>query len=424
MRNAGRTGRGFARRAVPAISAAVLLLPVTFPVAAASSAFAASSWPPAPGKAVAFQRVPAGAGVLYSRPVAGRCPLGFAPGVSWDRSNYVNEEMSGKYVVDDFGNSRFFSKTAGHRVTMVTPSGRLVRPKALLHKGDRVCRRTDPQGNKPIADPAGTIMGLPAGFPAHPSVDDVKALGLSTATRTVPTFQVPQPAAPRSPARLPAAVTLGSVQSVVSVGSSPHVPTPEDGPAPYGFSPDRIYDITFTYRIAGGSGVMKLARQDDAFTTPEHFDAWTAAEEEWARVTGFTDANARPGAPAACCERRYDALPLTGPSVDLTMSIQGAVSPGVPLLADGSPRPGSSGISTALYTMARGTFDDFGQEYVPVSATWGWAISQDYGAFDPKVNAGCHPLTTGASSCGRDPSGKGTNSAPALGAVFIPVGAR
>ncbi len=372
----------------------------------------------------AFQRVPGGAGVLYSRPVGDRCPLGFALGYVWDRSDPVQAEMSGQYTVDAFGNSRFFAKTAGHRVTMVTRAGHLVRPKVLLHKGDRVCRRTDPQGNKPIADAAGTIMGLPAGFPVHPTVDDVQALGLNTSTRTVPTFQVPQPVVPRSRAQLPTSVTLGAVQSVVHVGTNPHVASESDGAAPYGFSPDRIYDVTFIYRVTGGSGVMKLARQDDVFTTPEQFDAWTKAEEEWARVTGFTDVNAKPGTAAACCERRFDALPLTGPSVDLAMTMKGAVSPGVPLLADGTPRLGPSGIATALYNMARGTFDDFGQEYLPVSATWGWAVTQAFGDFDAKVNAGCHPLTTGASSCGRDPSGRGTNSGPALGAAFIPVVAR
>lgn len=425
MNDARPTGRARAWPAVRATAAAGVLVAVAISLASASAVSAASSWPPAPGKAVAFQRVPAGAGVLYSRPVAGRCPFGFVLATAWDRSSTVNAELSGKYA-DEFGNSRLLSKTAGSRVTMVTPAGRLVRPKVLLRKGDRVCRRTDPQGNKPIADPPGTIMGLPAGFPAHPTVDDVKALGLSTSTRTVPTFQVPQPAVPRSRAQLPDAVTLGSVQSIVPVGTAPHVAEIGDQPAPNGFSPDRFFDVTFTYRVVGGSGVLTLHPSSDRFTTDEAYDKWVAANTAWQYATGFTAATPGGDGSRSCCGRPYEALPLASSgTTDLTVTRRAMRSPGVPLQADGTPpATARSSVADDLGTLALGTFDDFGQEYLPLSSTFTWSIGQDFGQYDPKVNAGCHPLTTSGNSCNYDPAGKTQNNGPSLGVVSIPVGAR
>lgn len=404
------------------VVAAGILAVVASPFVSSTFATAGTSWPPSPGEAVAFQRVPAHAGVLYSRPAGDRCPLGFALGYVWDRSDPIDAELSGRYTVDAFGNSHFFAKTAGRRVTMVTPAGQLVRPKVLLHKGDRVCRRMDPQGNKPIVDPAGTIMGLPAGFPAHPTVDDVKALGLSTSTRTVPTFQVPQPGVARSRAKLPTAVTLGSVQSVTYLGSTPHVALNTDPAAPYGFSPDRHFDVTVTYRVTGGSGVLTVKPTAAQFTSDGASDAWEAAKAAWQQATGFTFVKPD-GGQLICCDPPYEAVPLSSSgSSDLTLIYRAVTAAGVQLLADDSPRVLETGIGLQLGPLARGTFDDFGQEYLPISSTWGWSIAQDFGAFNPKVNAGCHPLTTSGDSCNVGPDGRYARDPASTGLAWIPVG--
>ncbi len=414
MSKARRLGRA-------CVTAVGIMAAVAVPVSSSSSAPAAASWPPPAGSAIAFQRVPVKAGVLYSKPTQARCPLGFALGYAWDRSDPINAEMSGHYTVDEYGTSRFFPKLAGHRVTMVTPAGRLVRPKVLLHKGDRVCRRTDAIGFKPIADPAGTIMGLPAGFPKHPTVDDVKALGLSTSTRTVPTFQVPQPAVPRSRAQLPSGVTLGSVQSVTRVASTPHVSSNADPAAPYGFSPDLVYDLTVTYRIAGGSGVLTSKPTKAQFTTSEAYDKWAADNDAWQVATGFED----PRDGDVCCDLPYDAAPLSSSgSSDFVLTYRGISVGGVPLLANGSPRSAEAVAALQLGPLARGTFDDFGQEYLPPSATWGWSIGQDFGRFDPKINTGCHPLTASGNSCNTDPGGRYAEDPASTGLVWVAVGAR
>ncbi|MDI1288926.1 MAG: hypothetical protein PSX37_03115, partial [bacterium] len=243
---------------------------------------------------------------------------------------------------------------------------------------------------------------------------------------TVPTFQVPQPAAPRSRALLPSAVTLGSVQSVVQVGTAPHDAEAGDQAAPYGFSPDRFYDVTFTYRVIGGAGVLTLRPNSDRFTTGDAYDKWVAANTAWQYATGFTAPTPGGNGSDSCCGRPYEALPLspTG-STDLTVTRQNMRSPGVPLQANGTPSPTArSAVADDLGSLAMGTFDDYGQEYLPLSSTFAWSIGQDLGQYDPKVNAGCHPLTTSGNSCNYDPAGKTQNNGPPLGAVSIPVSAR
>lgn len=397
------------RRAASVLAATAVVLAGIAPTAAAAAPAwqgtpaARAAWPPPVGQAPAFQRVPAKAGVLYAKPKGRTCPLGFAHRAVWDRGSTLYPELSGQYA-DVQG--QFLKGYAGRRVTMISFDGRLIARKAALRKGQRICQRVDGQLGKPYADPGGTIMGLPVGFPAKPTVDDVQALGLGPATRTVPTFQVPQPARPRSVAKLPTSIRIASVTDLAFLGETPNTEPPNIG-APYGYAPHRNYQATITWRITGGSGVMRLRGWLTGWLAPGA-DRTTLTDRirEWNRTVGFT---APPGPwPHTCCSMPSDFVPLISPTTSVTGPTATYDAGSAVLVAPATPStpPKPDRFNAGFGWASLGVFDDYGQEYLPESATHRWLVGQDSGAFDPQAwddDTDAHPVTMFADSWGGTP---------------------
>ena len=389
-------------RTAAVLAATAVVLAGLAPTAAAASPTwqgtpaARAAWPPPAGQAPAFQRVPAKAGVLYAKPKGRTCPLGFAHRAVWDRGSTLYPELSGQYA-DVQG--QFLKGYAGRRVTMISFDGRLIARKAALRKGQRICQRIDGQLGKPYADPAGTIMGLPVGFPAKPTVDDVQALGLGPATRTVPTFQVPQPARPRSVAKLPTSIRIASVTDLAFLGETPNTETPNLN-APYGWSPRRTYHAQVTWHIAGGSGVLRLRPILTGWLAEDlSADVFMARLREWSRVVGFV---APPGpGPHVCCDAPSDFIPLSPGGAVLLDPRPTYVGGGWPLRADGTTsRPAATmPIPADLGGASLGVFDDYGQAYLPESASHSWELPEFLGPFDARTMlSGSHPATVHATS--------------------------